>query len=67
MTDVFIRLQRLQRNPFFRTVGRFKGFNQESLILHKEQLDIVKSIAHGICSDVDIRFMMECSVSKQRT
>lgn len=35
MTDVFIRLQRLQRNPFFRTVGRFKGFNQESLILHK--------------------------------
>lgn len=35
MTDVFIRLQRLQRNPFFRTIGRFKGFNQESLILHK--------------------------------
>lgn len=28
---------------------------------------LTKSIAHGICSDVDIRFMMECSVSKQRT
>ena len=25
----------LQRNPFFRTVGRFKGLNQESLVLQK--------------------------------
>ena len=28
-------LKHLQRNPFFRTVGRFKGLNQESLILQK--------------------------------
>ena len=28
-------LKHLQRNPFFRTVGRFKGLNQESLVLQK--------------------------------
>lgn len=28
-------MTRLQRNPFFRTVGRFKGLNQESLVLQK--------------------------------
>ncbi len=28
-------LQRLERNPFFRTVGNFKGLNQESLVLQK--------------------------------
>ncbi len=28
-------LKHLQSNPFFRTVGRFKGFNQESLVLQK--------------------------------
>lgn len=28
-------LQRLQRSPFFRTVGRYKGMNQESLVLQK--------------------------------
>lgn len=28
-------LKRLQRNPFFRTIGRFKGLNQESLVLQK--------------------------------
>ena len=28
-------LKHLQHNPFFRTVGRFKGLNQESLILQK--------------------------------
>ena len=28
-------LKRLCKNPFFRTVGRFKGFNQESLVLQK--------------------------------
>ena len=28
-------LKHLQRNPFFRTVGRFKGMNQESLVLQK--------------------------------
>lgn len=28
-------LKRLQRNPFFRTVGRYKGMNQESLVLQK--------------------------------
>lgn len=28
-------LKYLQRNPFFRTVGKFKGMNQESLVLQK--------------------------------
>ena len=28
-------LKHLQRNPFFRTVGRFKGMNQESMVLQK--------------------------------
>lgn len=28
-------LQRLQRHPFFRTVGQFKGMSQESLVLQK--------------------------------
>ena len=28
-------LQRLEQNPFFRTVGNFKGLNQESLVLQK--------------------------------
>lgn len=28
-------LKHLQRNPFFRTVGRFKGLTQESLVLQK--------------------------------
>ncbi len=28
-------LQRLERNPFFRTVGNFKGLNQENLVLQK--------------------------------
>ncbi len=28
-------MKQLQRNPFFRTVGRFKGLTQESLILQK--------------------------------
>lgn len=28
-------LKHLQKNPFFRTVGKFKGLNQESLVLQK--------------------------------
>ena len=28
-------LKRLQRHPFFRTVGRFKGMSQESMVLQK--------------------------------
>lgn len=28
-------LKHLQRNPFFRTVGKFKGLNQESMVLQK--------------------------------
>ena len=28
-------LKHLQRNPFFRTVGRFKGLTQESLVLQR--------------------------------
>ena len=35
MAAVYQKLRRLQRNPFFRTVGRYKGMNQESLVLHK--------------------------------
>ena len=28
-------LKHLQRSPFFRTVGRYKGMSQESMVLHK--------------------------------
>ncbi len=33
MNDMEKTLNHLQRNPFFRTVGRFKGLTQESLVL----------------------------------
>ena len=35
MQDMLDTLKHLQRNPFFRTVGTFKGLNQESLILQR--------------------------------
>lgn len=35
MNEVEKTLTHLQRNPFFRTVGRFKGLTQESLVLQK--------------------------------
>ena len=35
MLAVSTTLKRLQSNPFFRTIGRFKGLNQESLVLQK--------------------------------
>lgn len=35
LDDTFLALNRLRRNPFFRTIGRFKGLNQESLVLQK--------------------------------
>jgi len=35
MEEMLGTLMHLQRNPFFRTVGRFKGLNQESLVLQK--------------------------------
>jgi len=35
MKNMLNTLKFLQRNPFFRTVGRFKGLNQESLVLQK--------------------------------
>ena len=35
MDSVEKALNLLQRNPFFRTVGRFKGMTQESLVLQK--------------------------------
>ena len=35
MRHTLSALQRLQRNPFFRTVGRYKGMSQESMVLHK--------------------------------
>ncbi len=31
----FDELKHLTRNPFFRTIGRYKGMNQESLVLQK--------------------------------
>lgn len=35
MDEVEKTLTHLQRNPFFRTVGRFKGLTQESLVLQR--------------------------------
>lgn len=35
MKTMLNTLKHLQRNPFFRTVGRFKGLNQESLVLQR--------------------------------
>jgi hypothetical protein len=35
MQDVAHNLDRLQKHPFFRTVGGFKGLNQESLVLQR--------------------------------
>lgn len=35
MRSTLSTLQHLQRNPFFRTVGRYKGMSQESLVLYK--------------------------------
>lgn len=35
MRAMLATLKQLQHNPFFRTVGRFKGLTQESLILQK--------------------------------
>lgn len=35
MQEMLNALKHLQRNPFFRTVGRFKGLNQESMVLQK--------------------------------
>lgn len=35
MQTTLATLKHLQRNPFFRTVGNYKGMNQESLILQK--------------------------------
>ena len=35
MSKTLSTLQHLVRNPFFRTVGRYKGMNQESMVLQK--------------------------------
>ena len=35
MRTMLETLKHLQRNPFFRTVGRFKGMNQENMVLQK--------------------------------
>lgn len=35
LNDILDTLKHLQQNPFFRTVGRFKGLNQESLVLQR--------------------------------
>ena len=35
LAEIQATLKHLQRNPFFRTVGRFKGLNQENLVLQR--------------------------------
>lgn len=35
LAEIQVTLKHLQMNPFFRTVGRFKGLNQESLVLQR--------------------------------
>ena len=35
MQTMLDTLKHLQRNPFFRTVGKFKGLNQESMVLQR--------------------------------
>lgn len=35
MAETLSALQRMERNPFFRTVGHFKGLSQESLVLQR--------------------------------
>lgn len=35
MQATLVALKHLQRNPFFRTVGNYKGMNQESLVLQR--------------------------------
>lgn len=35
MNSVLATLKYLGRNPFFRTIGRYKGLNQESMVLQK--------------------------------
>lgn len=35
MKEMLNTLKHLERNPFFRSVGRFKGLNQESMVLQK--------------------------------
>lgn len=35
MNEILNTLKHLQRNPFFRTVGRFRGLTQESMVLQK--------------------------------
>ena len=35
MQNTLTMLKHLQRNPFFRTIGNYKGMNQESLVLQK--------------------------------
>lgn len=35
LNDILDTLKHLQRHPFFRTVGRFKGLSQESLVLQR--------------------------------
>lgn len=35
MDSVLATLKYLGRNPFFRTIGRYKGLNQESMVLQK--------------------------------
>ena len=35
LAEIQATLKHLRRNPFFRTVGRFKGLNQENLVLQR--------------------------------
>ena len=50
MQATLATLKHLQRNPFFRTVGNYKGMNQESLVLQKatgySQIYRTRSLLH---------------------
>lgn len=61
MSRTLAALRHLGRNPFFRTVGKYKGMNQESIVLV-----IAKSIGHGICFIVVILSTMDCSDYKPK-
>ena len=53
MQAVSTTLKRLQSNPFFRTIGRFKGLNQESLVLQK---------ASGYTKDIATLYEIWCFI-----
>ena len=55
MDEMLGTLKHLQRNPFFRTVGRFKGLNQESLVLQLTKDDMQKGMKMTYLFDAKYR------------